>query len=343
MRPGSFCRQTCLNNRLGSGTEDKGKLMSLILLFLLLLILMFGVLVYLLKPTAMEKAVEDQLASIEEVQTGRGDRTTILKGKVVRSTVVEEIAQRLPWSRTGSRLIKQAGQNWSFGTVSAFSLIAGLVTYGLASLVNASAIISILLGVAVGSVPYVYLYIVREVRFRRFADLLPEAVDLMSRGLRAGHSIQAVLEMVGDEIADPVGIEFRALHKEQTLGLPIRDAMMGLVDRMPLDDMRFLATAILLQKESGGNLAQILDKTSAVIRERARLRGQVRIYTAQGRITGWMLGAAPFVMFGLISIVNHDYEKSLFSDPFGLKMVYFALGLMVIGILAIRKIVDIKV
>jgi tight adherence protein B len=317
--------------------------MSLILLFLLLLILMFGVLVYLLKPTSMEKAVEEQLASIEEVQPVGGDRTTILKQRVVRSTVVEEFAQRLPWSQTASRLIKQAGRNWSFGSVSAFSLIAGLVTYWVASLFNASILISAGLGVAVASAPYVYLYILREVRFKKFSDLLPEAVDLMSRGLRAGHSIQAVLEMVGDEIADPVGVEFRALHKEQSLGLPIRDAMMGLIDRIPLDDMRFLATAILLQKESGGNLAQILDKTSLVVRERARLRGQLRIYTAQGRITGWILGAAPFIMFGIISLANHDYEKSLFTDPFGLKMVYFGLGLMVIGILAIRKIIDIKV
>jgi tight adherence protein B len=224
-----------------------------------------------------------------------------------------------------------------------FSLAAGAAAYGLASLADASTLISVALFFGVASAPYIYLYILREVRFSKFSDLLPEAVDLMSRGLRAGHSIQAVLEMVGDEIADPVGIEFRALHKEQTLGLPIRDAMMGLVDRVPLDDMRFLATAILLQKESGGNLAQILDKTSAVIRERARLRGQLRIYTAQGRITGWILGGAPFFMFVLINLANHNYEKALFSDPFGLKLVYVGLGLMVVGILVIRKIIDIKV
>jgi len=317
--------------------------MSLILLFLLLLLLLFGVLVYLLKPTSMEKAVEEQLASIEEVPSVGGASTTILKERVARSNVVEQIAQRLPWSHTASRLIKQAGQDWSLGSVSAVSVIAALVTYWVVSLFNANILISAGLGIAVGLAPYVYLYILREVRFKKFGDLLPEAVDLMSRGLRAGHSIQAVLEMVGNEIADPVGIEFRAVHKEQSLGLPIRDAIMGLVDRVPLDDVRFLATAILLQKESGGNLVQILDKTSAVIRERARLRGQLRIYTAQGRITGWLLGAAPFIIFGLINLVNHNYEKTLFSDPFGLKMVYFGLGLMVIGILAIRKIIDIKV
>ncbi len=317
--------------------------MSLILLFLLLLALIFGVLVFFLRPTSMEKAVEDQLASIEEVQSTNGERTTILKERVVRSTTVEEFAQKLPWSEASSRLIKQAGQNWSLGSVSIGSLLAGLGIYGLASLMGFTFLISIALGIAAGSGPFVYLYIRREIRFGHFSDLLPEAVDLMSRGLRAGHSIQAVLEMVGNEIADPVGVEFRALHKEQSLGLPIRDAMKGLIDRVPLDDMRFLATAILLQKESGGNLAQILDKTSAVIRERARLRGQLRIYTAQGRITGYLLGAAPFIMFGLINLINHDYEKTLFTDPFGLKMVYFGLGLMVIGILAIRKIIDIKV
>src|SRR6266853_813903 len=318
--------------------------MALILLFLLLLLLMFGVLFYLLKPTAIEKAVEDQLASIEETQMGSGDsRASILKEKAVQSSAVEDIAQLLPWSDTSTRLIKQAGKDWSFGSLAMFSLLAGIAAYGLASLFNASTLISVALGIGVALAPYIYLYILREVRFSRFSDLLPEAVDLMSRGLRAGHSIQAVLEMVGDEIADPVGIEFRALHKEQTLGLPMRDAMLGLVDRMPLDDMRFLATAILLQKESGGNLAQILDKTSAVIRERSRLRGQLRIYTAQGRITGWILGASPFFMFVLINLLNHDYEKTLFSDPFGLKLVYIGLGLMVVGVLVIRKIIDIKV
>jgi tight adherence protein B len=318
--------------------------MALILLFLLLLMLMFGVLFYLLKPTAMERAVEDQLASIEDTQTGPSDvRATILKERAVQSSVVEDLAVMLPWSQTSARLIMQAGKDWSFGSFATFSLLAGVAAYGLASLLNASTLISVALGVGVAWAPYIYLYILREVRFSKFSDLLPEAVDLMSRGLRAGHSIQAVLEMVGNEIADPVGIEFRALHKEQTLGLPIRDAMVGLVNRVPLDDMRFLATAVLLQKESGGNLAQILDKTTAVIRERARLRGQLRIYTAQGRITGWILGASPFFMFLIINLVNHNYEKTLFSDPLGLKLVYIGLGMMVVGILIIRKIIDIKV
>jgi tight adherence protein B len=317
--------------------------MSLILLFLLLLILMFGVLVYFLRPTSMEKAVEQQLANIGEAEPADRARISILKENAVRPNVVDEFAQWLPWSQAGTRLIKQAGQTWSFGSMSLFSLVAAVAAYWVASLFNILLLISIAIAVVVALSPYIYLYIKREIRFRQFSDLLPEAVDLMSRGLRAGHSISAVLEMVGNEIAEPIGSEFRALQGEQSLGLPLRESMRNLVDRVPVDDMRFLATAILLQKESGGNLAQILDKTANVIRERARLRGQLAIYTAQGRITGYILGAAPFIMFGIISIFNHQYEMTLFSDPFGIKLIYVGLGLMVVGILAIRKIIDVRV
>jgi len=118
---------------------------------------------------------------------------------------------------------------------------------------------------------------------------------------------------------------------------------MNMVSRMPRDDVRFLATAILLQKETGGNLAVILDKTAAVARERARLRGQLRIYTAQGRITGWVLCLMPFIMFGLLSMVNWNFEKLLFTEPFGRTLVYGGLGLMVIGVVVIRKIVNVKI
>ena len=318
--------------------------MSLVLLFALLLVLSFVVLFYFLRPTGMEKAVARQLEEIESRPSNSSDRTSILKEDAVPSnTVAEYLAGRMPWSPMLSALIKQAGMEWRASSLFLLSIFAAFATGWLAWLMSSNAVITLVIGGAVGAAPYIYLYILRAFRRSRFDALLPEAVDLMSRGLRAGHSIAAVLEMVGNEIADPVGTEFRALHKEQSLGLPMREAMMNLVERMPLDDMRFLATAILLQKESGGNLAQILDKTSAVVRERARLRGQLKIYTAQGRITGWILCAAPFLMFALISVVNHNYERTLFSNALGMKMIYGGLGLMVLGILAIRKIIDVKV
>jgi len=317
--------------------------MSPLILFGLLLILSFGLLFYLLRPTSTEVAVQEQLSGIESKRSDR-QAASILKKEVTSSNVMmDEMVRLVPWTPGVSRLISQAGQNWRASSVIVLSFIAAVGAGWMASLFTSNPVVILAVGVAVGLSPYVVLYILRETRFRHFDALLPEAVDLMSRGLRAGHSISAVIEMVGNEVADPVGIEFRALHKEQTLGLPMREAMTNLVDRVPRDDMRFIATAILLQKESGGNLAQILDKTSAVVRERARLRGQLQIYTAQGRITGWILCTAPIVMFGLISVFNSNYEKVLFSDDLGIKMIYGGLGLMVIGVLAIRKIIDVKV
>ena len=317
--------------------------MALILVFLLLLVILFGALLYFLKSTSMEKAVEEQLAGIKGEQSAGRQPTNILREKTVQSGILDDIAGWLPWSGAANRLIRQSGRQWTSGMVMLASLIAAVVVAWIVSLFDTPLALAAAAAVAAGVSPYVYLYILREMRFRHFANLLPEAVDLMSRGLRAGHSISAVLEMVGNEIADPIGSEFRALQGEQSLGLPMRDSLRSLVERVPIDDLRFLATAILLQKESGGNLAQILDKTSAVIRERARLRGQLAIYTAQGRVTGYVLCAAPFLMFGIISLVNHQYEKPLFHDPLGIKMLYFGLGAMIIGILAIRKIIDVEV
>ncbi len=318
--------------------------MTFILLFLVLLILTFGVLVLLLRPTSTEVAVEQQLAGIQSARGGSAAATSILKNEGLSSNpTIDALLRQLPFSQWISHLIRQAGKDWKVGSVLGFSIGAFLVAWWIGSLILPTGLLAFLLGVVAAVGPYFYLHVQRSIRFKKFDALLPEAVDLMSRGLRAGHAISAVLEMVGKEVADPVGIEFRGLHKECSLGLPLRDAMLNLVERMPRDDMRFLATAILLQKESGGNLVQILDKTAHVVRERARLRGQLRIYTAQGRITGWILGFAPFAMFGLISAVNHTYEKTLFTEPFGLKMVYGALVLMFIGILIIRKIIDVKV
>jgi len=316
----------------------------IVLLFIVVLILSFLVLLYFLKPTAAETAIEQHLTGIEEGRMASADGTTILKREVFSTTPwVDELIRQIPGSLELSRLIKQAVQKWQVNVVLMASAAMALLGWWIASLAISSFGLSIIIGLAIGAAPYIYLYVTREIRFARFDATLPEAVDLMARGLRAGHAVTAVLEMVGNEVADPVGTEFRAMHEEQALGLPLREAMINLVDRMPRDDVRFLATAILLQKETGGNLAQILDKTAAVMRERARLRGQLRIYTAQGRITGWILCTAPFAMFGLISLVNKNYEKPLFSDPLGIKMIYTGLIMMLIGILAIRKIIDIKV
>lgn len=318
--------------------------MSAIFIFVLLLIFSFVLLLVFLRPSSTEVAVEQRLAGLEANRSGLADTSTILRQEAFSSNpFLDGLLRQLPGSTSLSQLIKQSGKEWKVGTVFAGCVGAALGTWWLSSLMISNDWIPLGLAVAVAASPIIFLSVLRQHRFRKFDDLLPEAVDLMSRGLRAGHAIAAVIEMVGNEIGDPVGSEFKALHKEQTLGLPMRDAMVNLVGRMPRDDMRFIATAILVQKESGGNLVQILDKTAVLVRERARLRGQLRIYTAQGRITGWILGFAPFAMFGLISAVNRNYTKVLFSEPMGIHMVEGGLVMMVLGVLIIRKIIDVKV
>ena len=318
--------------------------MVLIILFVLLLVVSFGVLFFFLKPTKAERAVEQQLAGIQENRVVVTEGPTILKEEQRSSAPwLDQRLLQLPGASTLSTLIKQGGQKWQLSTVFFSSLAAAIIVGWLGSIIFSSVGLGFLAALAAALAPCLYLYILRQVRFTKFDNLLPEAVDLMARGLRAGHAVNAVLEMVATEVADPVGAEFRTLHEQQILGLPARDAMMNLVHRMPSDDMRFLATAILLQKETGGNLVQILDKTAAVMRERSRLRGQLRIYTAQGRITGWILCIAPFIMFALIGVVNPSYEKVLFKEPLGQDMIYAGLTMMLIGILIIRKVIDIKV
>jgi len=313
------------------------------LLFVLLLIVCFGIIYLVLRPTKTETAVQQQLENIQEGRAEQTGRTILREEGYGKNPETAEIVRQLPGALETLRLLQQAGHDWTVVSVMAGSLAAALASAWIASLFLPSILLAIVVGIAAGSGPYIYLLIRREQRFRRCDALLPEAIDLMARGLRAGHALTAVLEMVANEIAEPISTEFRKLHEENALGLPLRDATVNLVNRMPRDDVRFLATAMLLQKETGGNLAAILDKTGMVARERARLRGQLRIYTAQGRVTGWVLCLMPFIMFGLLSTVNWQLEKTLFTEPNGRLLVYVALGLMLLGIIAIRKIIDVKV
>jgi len=313
------------------------------LLFFVLLLLSFAVIFYLLRPTKTESAVQQRL---EDIQDRRAEAVgqTILKQEGYSSNPdISRIIREIPGALGTLDLIRQAGQKWMVGSVMGISLLAFMLTTWISSLFLPSVLLAVLAGIAAGSIPYVYLLIMREQRFRKCDEVLPEAIDLMARGLRAGHALTAVLEMVGNEISEPISSEFRRLSEEHQLGLTLRDATMNLVLRLPRDDMRFLATAILLQKETGGNLAAILDKTGAVARERARLRGQLRIYTAQGRVSGWVLCLMPFVMLGILSTVNWEFEKVLFTEHMGRVLVYIGLGLMLAGVLAIRKIIAIKV
>ena len=314
-----------------------------VLMFLALLLFTFGVAFYVLRPTKTEAAVQQQLDNLQDRRAEETGQTILKEEGFSSNPEIAQIVRQIPGAIGTLNLIKQSGQKWMVDAVMGISILSAVVIGLTASLFVPGTFLAVIIGIAAGSIPYVYLFIMREQRFSKCDELLPEAIDLMARGLRAGHALTAVIEMVADEIPEPISSEFRRLHEENQLGLTLRDATINLVSRLPRGDMRFLATAMLLQKETGGNLAVILDKTAAVARERARLRGQIKIYTAQGRVTGFVLCAMPFVMFGLLSMVNWQFERLLVTEDLGRDLIYAGLGLMVIGVLIIRKIIDVKV
>lgn len=204
-------------------------------------------------------------------------------------------------------------------------------------------IFSVLIGILLGGAPFAFVLHKRKQRFKKFEQNLPEALDLMVSALRAGHSLIAALGLVSRESIDPIGSEFRICFEEQNYGLELRTAMDNLVARVPLQDLKLVATAILIQKESGGNLAEVLDKVSQLVRDRFRLRRQILVHTAQGRMTGWVLSFLPVILGLAMWVVNPKTMSLLWTDPLGLKLMYAAAAMIIVGGLIIRQIVNMEV
>ena len=241
------------------------------------------------------------------------------------------------------KVLYQANLKWTASLLILISCMCFVVSSYLVYLRSRSLILSILIGVLVGFAPYIFVMQKRRRRLDQFEQDLPEALDLMVSALRAGNSLVSALRLVAFESPDPIGTEFRICFDEQNYGLELRTAMENLVARVPLQDLRIVVTAILIQKESGGNLAEVLDKTSYVIRERFRLRRQVRVHTAQGRLTGWILSLLPVVLGIALYFVSPETISVLWTRAIGIKLLYAAAGMTFVGGLIIRKIVNMEV
>jgi tight adherence protein B len=191
--------------------------------------------------------------------------------------------------------------------------------------------------------PYSYASYRRTKRFEKFEELFPEAIDTLARAVRAGHAFTTAIEMIASEVAEPVCGEFRKLYEEQKFGMPVRDALVNLTERVPLVDVKFFVTAVMLQRETGGNLAEILDNLSYVIRERFKIQRQVRVYTAQGRLTMALLMGMPPVIVTVMLMVEPSFIHPLFADPIGHTLLVAGITLQTIGYFVIRKIIKIQV
>jgi tight adherence protein B len=194
-----------------------------------------------------------------------------------------------------------------------------------------------------GFLPYSVVSYRRQKRFEKFEELFPEAIDTLARAVRAGHAFTTAIEMISNEIAEPLATEFRKLFEEQKFGMPVRDALMNLTERVPLVDVKFFVTAVMLQRETGGNLAEILDNLSYVIRERFKIQRQVRVHTAQGRLTMALLMAMPPTVVTILLVFSPDFVRPLFYDPIGHALLVLSIALQTVGYFVIRKIIKIQV
>ena len=318
--------------------------MTIISIFFIILITAFAVVAFFTEPTKADKLIHSRLASLDRKRVSTGtDEPDIVKEVTFSTIPAFDKFLRNNRAAVGLQLlIEQCDLQWTVGRIVFSMLVLICVGALLGNWWIAPGLLGWAPGLTLGAIPYFFLVQKRNHRLRRISELLPEAIDLMSRGLRAGQALSATVETIAQESDEPLRSEFRRTADEQSFGLPFREAMINLSRRVPVADLQFLVTAILVQKETGGNLAQVLDKSSHVIRERVRVAGQMRTRTAQGRLTGWILCALPFAMFIAMSILNPGYGRTLLQDPLGQKMVTYAGILMVIGILVIRKIVNVK-
>jgi tight adherence protein B len=238
--------------------------------------------------------------------------------------------------------VERTGLPITLGVVLLGSLFAGLLTFLLVLFFSKLLWLAMIMAFVLGAVPFLVVRFAERRRVQQFEDQFPQAIDLIAGALRAGHAFTTGVSMVADEVQDPLGGEFRLLFDHQNYGMPLPDALKAFARRVPLLDARFFITAVLTQREAGGNLAEVLDNLSSLIRERSRVKRQVRVASAHGRITGWVLSAMPPALAVGMMIVAPEHMRGFVADPLGVRMIIAALVLQVIGTLAIRRIVNVE-
>lgn len=295
---------------------------------------------------ALRRTVEDRLQAVRGFALppeGTGEDSLLRTHVTGPLPSMDRVARRAIRDSTFERWLEQSGISLSFSALFLISLLLGIVLAGVGVAFSQRAWVAVV-GFAIGfclSLPF--LRHRRNARIHKFEEQFPEALDLMSRAIRAGHAFSAGLKMVADELGDPVGPEFRKMFDEQNYGLPLKESLNNLAERMPLLDVRFFATAVLIQRETGGNLSGILDNLANVVRERFKIRRQVRVHTAHGRFTGYVLLALPAFLALALSFINPEHMEMLFKDPIGQTMIVASIIMQTVGWFWIKQVVKIEV
>ncbi|MDD2580843.1 MAG: type II secretion system F family protein [Desulfuromonadaceae bacterium] len=267
-----------------------------------------------------------------------------LRSEIIRETPpLDRILAKLPFTRDLDRKLDYAGLKI---TTSLFLLIPiglAVVVFTLTLLLTKSILIALAGAILVSLIPFGFLHFKIQQRLEKFTELFPDALTMVARSLRAGHSFTSAIQLVGQEVPDPVGGLFKTAYEQQLLGLRITETLQNLNERIESLDLRFFTTAVAINTDVGGNLAEILESLAQTIRERLKIRRQVKVYTAQGRMSGYVLGALPIVTFLIFNILNPQYESVLYKETMGRYVLAFAVFMQVIGFLVIRKIIKIRI
>lgn len=278
--------------------------------------------------------------------TGQGgiERVDILKRRAYSShPALDKQLRRIARLAALDRLLMQAGVRWSVAQFLGGSLVMMVVGLLLSQMVAMPFLLAAGVLAAATALPWLLLMRIRGARLRKLEQQLPEAADFLGRALRAGHSFANVMQMVGEELPDPIASEFKFAYEEINYGVPMNEALHNLALRVPLTDLRYLVIAVLIQRESGGNLAEVLGNISRLIRSRLKLLAQVRVMSAEGRMSAWVLGVLPLGVMLLMVISNPAYVRLLWTDPIGIKLMWYAFGVAVFGVLWMRKLIRIRV
>lgn len=273
-----------------------------------------------------------------------GRPALLIKQRLLSETpAVEKVLLGIPRIHTLDRLIEQSGSGMSVAQFLALTLLAGLTGLVLGYLLALPWFISLLLGLATASIPYVLVLNKKIKRVGKIERQLPDALDLMSRALRAGHSFPSALDMVGKEGQQPIAQEFRVVSDEVNFGIPLNDALNNLAVRVPVTDLRYFVIAVLIQRDTGGNLSELLDNLSHLMRERFKLLGHIKVLSAEGRLSAWILTILPFAMVGIINALNPRLMSVLWTDTLGQKLGMAAMVAMVLGVIWMWRIIKIRV
>ncbi|HKX27748.1 MAG TPA: type II secretion system F family protein [Blastocatellia bacterium] len=297
------------------------------------------------KPAEERRSLEKRLteALVTSVRTEDVDLHLLRNELMSEIPRLNQLLMRLAPALQVKLLVDQANLNITVMRLWMISAIIGFVSGAIAASFAGSLLLGGAVGLAMASLPFLYVLQVRRKRLNAFLALLPDSLELMSRGLAAGHAFNESLRMVAIEMPEPIAGEFNKTYEEQNLGLSYKLALRNLTTRVPLLDLRLCVTAILIQRETGGNLAEILEKVGATVRERFRIMEDLKTLTTSSRMSAWVLCALPLLIAVIVSVMNPDYMAVLWRDARGQKLVGLAAGMQVIGMLIIRKIMRIKI